>query len=92
MPALSKNDVQSRLSSLSGWTLKGDEIEKEFEFADFSGSMAFVNKVAAAAEAMDHHPDISIKYNRVSLTLSTHSEGGLTEKDFALAGQIDALG
>jgi 4a-hydroxytetrahydrobiopterin dehydratase len=91
MPALSKNDVQSRLSALSGWTLKGDEIEKEFQFADFAGSMAFVNKVAGAAEAMDHHPDISIKYNRVGLTLSTHSEGGLTEKDFALAGQIDAL-
>ena len=90
MPALSKDEVASRLSGLAGWELDDDEIEKTFEFADFAGSMAFVNKVAQAAEAADHHPDIEINYNRVKLTLSTHSEGGLTDKDFALARSIDA--
>ena len=75
---------------LPGWERDGDEIEKRFRFDDFTASMAFVNRVADLAEAADHHPDIAIKYNRVKLTLSTHSEGGVTEKDFALAAQIDA--
>ena len=90
MPALTKDEVKSRLRNLEGWKPDGDEIEKKFEFADFKASMAFVNRVAARANAADHHPDISIKYNRVKLTLSTHSEGGVTEKDFALAAEIDA--
>jgi 4a-hydroxytetrahydrobiopterin dehydratase len=90
MTAMTKDEVKARLGELSGWERDGDEIEKKFSFADFSASMAFVNAVAALAEAADHHPDISIKYNRVKLTLSTHSEGGVTEKDFALAAQIDA--
>jgi 4a-hydroxytetrahydrobiopterin dehydratase len=92
MPALPRDEVNSRISSLSGWELDGDEIEKKFHFADFAASMAFVNKVAERAEAADHHPDIEIKYNEVELKLSTHSEGGLTEKDFELAQQIDAIG
>lgn len=91
MSPLSKDEVKSRLSGLAGWELDDGEIEKEFKFPDFSGSMRFVNRVAVAAEAADHHPDITIKYNRVKLKLSTHSDGGLTEKDFALAGQIDAI-
>lgn len=90
MPAMAKDEVKARLESLPGWERDGDEIEKKFRFADFKASMAFVNRVADLAEAVDHHPDISIKYNRVKLTLSTHSEGGVTEKDFALAAQIDA--
>lgn len=90
MPALTKDEVKTRLQQVVGWERDGDEIEKKFAFADFKASMAFVNRVAALAESADHHPDISIKYNRVKLTLSTHSEGGITEKDFALAGQIDA--
>ena len=90
MPPLTKDEVKARLPQIEGWERDGDEIEKKFAFDDFAASMAFVNRVAELAEAADHHPDISIKYNRVKLTLSTHSEGGVTEKDFALAAQIDA--
>lgn len=90
MPPMTKDEVKARLKDLPGWERDGDEIEKKFSFADFKASMAFVNRVAAMAEAADHHPDISIKYNRVKLTLSTHSEGGVTEKDFALAAQLAA--
>ena len=87
--ALKKDDIKARLAGMPGWKLDDDEIEKKFQFADFKQSMVFVNAVADAAEAMDHHPDIEIKYNRVEVTLSTHSEGGVTEKDFALAAQIE---
>ena len=90
MPALSVTQVDERVASMTGWARDGDEIEREFTFADFAAAMAFVNKVALAAEAADHHPDIDIRYNRVKMALSTHSEGGVTEKDFALAAQIDA--
>ena len=90
MAALSTEDVEKRIASLSGWSRKGDEIAKEFEFKDFRQAMSFVNKVADAANAADHHPDIDIRYNRVKMTLSTHSEGGITDKDFALAKQIDS--
>jgi 4a-hydroxytetrahydrobiopterin dehydratase len=90
MPPLTKDEVKTRLQELTGWERDGDEIEKKFSFGDFAASMAFVNRVAELAEAADHHPDIAIKYNRVKLTLSTHSEGGVTEKDFALAAEIDA--
>ena len=90
MAALSKGEVKARLTDLPGWELDDGELEKKYTFADFGGSIAFVNNVAALAETADHHPDISIKYNKVKLTLSTHSEGGITEKDFALATQIDA--
>jgi 4a-hydroxytetrahydrobiopterin dehydratase len=88
--ALAKDEIKGRLAGMDGWKLDDDEIEKKFKFADFKQSMLFVNAVADAAEAMDHHPDIEIKYNRVEITLSTHSEGGVTEKDFDLAAQIDA--
>lgn len=87
---LTKSEVDERLKSLAGWKRDGDEIERKFEFSDFGEAMRFVNSVATAADAVDHHPDISIKYNKVKLTLSTHSEGGVTEKDFELAAQIDA--
>ncbi len=90
MPPMTKDEVNARLQQYQGWERDDDEIEKKFAFDDFKASMAFVNRVAELAEAADHHPDINIKYNRVKLTLSTHSEGGITEKDFALAGQIDA--
>lgn len=92
MPALSKDEARARLGRLQGWKLDDDEIEKEYRFADFKQAMAFVNRVAELAERANHHPDIEIKYNRVELSLSTHSEGGLTDKDFALAEQIDAAG
>lgn len=86
---LSKGEVQERLKALNGWKLDDDEIEKEFKFADFKEAMVFVNLVADAAEAANHHPDIEISYNKVEMTLSTHSEGGVTEKDFDLAAKIE---
>ena len=88
---MTKTDVKTRLTSMTGWEYDDDEIEKKFQFGDFAGAMAFVNRVAEAAEAMDHHPDIKISYNKVKLSLSTHSEGGVTDKDFALAGEIDSI-
>jgi 4a-hydroxytetrahydrobiopterin dehydratase len=86
---LRKDEIDQRLKSMNGWKRDDDEIEKEFKFADFKAAMAFVNRVADAAEAMDHHPDIEISYNKVEMSLSTHSEGGVTQKDFDLAAKID---
>ena len=83
MPKLSSTDAEQRIANLSGWTLYGDEIRKQYTFAGFLAAIAFVNRIAAEAEAADHHPDILINYKRVTLTYSTHSEGGVTEKDFA---------
>ena len=76
------------METVPGWESNGKEIIRTYKFKDFAEAMAFVNKVAGLAEAADHHPDINIRYNKVRLTLSTHSAGGLTEKDFALARQI----
>ena len=91
MPTLSKVDIKARLKDMDGWVLDDGELVKKFKLKDFAASMAFVNQVAGRAEAADHHPDINIKYNKVKLTLATHSEGGITEKDFALAAEIDAV-
>lgn len=88
---LSREDAQRRLASLQGWTLEGDAIRKQFTFKDFLQAIAFVNRLAPGAEGADHHPDILINYKRVTLTYSTHSEGGLTEKDFAGAAAADRL-
>ena len=76
----------------SAWRREGDEIVRDWKFADFNAAMRFVNRVAELAEAADHHPDILVHgWNRVRLSLSTHSAGGLTEKDLALASRIDEL-
>jgi 4a-hydroxytetrahydrobiopterin dehydratase len=88
---LSLDDAQRRLKSAQGWTLDGDAIRKQFTFKDFLEAIAFVNRLAPEAERSDHHPDILINYKRVTLTYSTHSEGGLTEKDFAGAAAADRL-
>ena len=88
---LSASDVDQRMKSLSGWTLRGDEIVKQYTFKDFMQAIAFVNRLAPEAEAADHHPDILINYKRVTLTYSTHSEGGLTDKDFVGAAIADRL-
>jgi len=88
---LSDLEVAERAALLPEWILGEGVLSREFEFADFSESMSFVNRVAALAEEHDHHPDIFISYNHVRLDLSTHSAGGLTEKDFALAQDIDRL-
>jgi 4a-hydroxytetrahydrobiopterin dehydratase len=88
---LTREDSQRRLLSLQGWSLDGDAIRKQFTFKDFLEAIAFVNRLAPEAERADHHPDILINYKRVTLTYSTHSEGGLTEKDFAGAAAADRL-
>lgn len=90
-PKLSDTDVAARLTSLPTWSLANDLIRRTFAFADFVAAMRFVNAVAAAAEEADHHPDIDIRYNKVTLALTTHDSGGLTVNDFALAAQADAL-
>ena len=88
---LSHAEAEQRVKRLQGWTLDGDSIRKQFTFADFPAAVAFVDRLAPAAEAADHHPDILINYKRVTLTYSTHSEGGLTEKDFAGAAAADGF-
>ncbi len=90
MPAMRTADVDARLSQHPGWARKGDEISKTFSFGDFREAMAFANRVADAANEADHHPDLLIQYRKVTTTLSTHSEGGVTEKDFSMAAKIDA--
>jgi 4a-hydroxytetrahydrobiopterin dehydratase len=88
---LSRTEVEQRMAGLTGWTLDGDAIRKQFTFAGFPEAIAFVNRLAPEAEAADHHPDILINYKRVTLTYSTHSEGGLTVKDFAGAAAAERL-
>ena len=88
---LTPSQVTTNLATLKGWSLEGDAIRKQYTFADFRAAMAFVNRVADVAEGADHHPDIAISYRRVTLTYSTHSEGGLTDKDFAGAQAVDGL-
>ena len=83
MATLSRSEAETRLRELQGWTLDGDAIRKQFVFRDFPEAVAFVQRLVPGAEAADHHPDVLINYKRVTLTYSTHSEGGLTDKDFA---------
>lgn len=90
MSALSKNEIQENLKKHPGWSHAGKAIHKKFTFKSFVPAIAFVNRIAEAAEKAQHHPDITINYNVVSIALSTHSEGGVTAKDFSLAQQIDA--
>jgi 4a-hydroxytetrahydrobiopterin dehydratase len=87
---LSDAEIASRLPSLAAWQLDGGELVRTFSFADFRAALAFVNQVGELAEAAGHHPDIDIRYNRVRLALVTHDSGGLTAKDFDLAGKINA--
>jgi 4a-hydroxytetrahydrobiopterin dehydratase len=89
MARLGDETIREALSRLSGWELEGSRIRKSYTFPDFKGSMAFVMRVALCAEAMDHHPDILVSYSRVTLTLSSHDAGGITDRDFALARRID---
>jgi len=91
MPKLERQQIEQRLKSLNGWVLDGDAIKKQYTFKDFPEAIAFVNRLAKEAEAADHHPDILINYKRVTLTYSTHSEGGLTTKDFDGAATADRL-
>ena len=88
---LSRAEAEQRIKGLSGWSLEGDAIKKQYTFKNFPEAIAFVNRLAPEAEAADHHPDILINYKRVTLTYSTHSEGGLTTKDFDGAATADRL-
>jgi 4a-hydroxytetrahydrobiopterin dehydratase len=88
---LNKGQIKTHLAALHGWQRKGLEITKVYEHKNFVQAMGFVNSVAFLAEKANHHPDIDIRWNKVTLTLSTHSEGGLTEKDFTLAKKIEQI-
>ena len=91
MALLDEDGIRSRLEELEGWERAGEAIRKRFKLDDFVGSVEFVDRLVAPAEEMGHHPDLEISWNRVTLTLSTHSEGGLTNADFELARRIDEL-
>jgi 4a-hydroxytetrahydrobiopterin dehydratase len=88
---LTDAEITERLGTLDGWSRDGHAIRKQYTLGGFPDAIAFVTRVAFDAEAADHHPDILISYKRVTLTFSTHSEGGLTEKDFDGARKVDAL-
>jgi 4a-hydroxytetrahydrobiopterin dehydratase len=91
-PLLSDIDIQRRLGALRGWSRRGDTITKTFTFAGFPAAVEFVQRVVAPAEAMNHHPDLDIRYDKVTVTLSTHDSGGITENDLVLAGRIEEAG
>lgn len=88
---LSASEADSKLAALEGWTRDGEAISKTYVLPGFPAALAFVSTVGHLAEAADHHPDILVQYKKVSLTLSTHEAGGLSERDFELAAQVDAL-
>lgn len=92
MDKLSEEQIQAALAQAPEWSELNGAIQRTFQFKDFIEAMKFVNQVAQAAEADQHHPDILIRWNKVTLTLSTHDASGITEKDFALAKKIDGMG
>lgn len=91
MAPLSDSEIEARLEEHPGWSRAGNAIEKSFRRGDFVGSVNFVNAIAGPAEEMNHHPDLAISWDEVRVSLSTHSDGGVTPADFELAAKIDAL-
>ncbi len=91
MGLMADEEIQDRLEDLEGWERSGDSIRKQFSFGDFVGSVEFVKRLVTPAEDMGHHPDLEISWNKVTVSLSTHSEGGITGADFDLAGEIEAV-
>ena len=91
MPVLSDDEIRSRLEDLDGWSFEDGALTKTFKFEDFAASVDFVVRITPPAEEMNHHPDVAISWNKVTLTLSTHSEGGVTMNDFELASRVDPL-
>jgi len=89
MATLSADQIANQLKPLAGWDFKDNAISKRFRFKDFMTGVAFVNRIAEIAEAADHHPDILINYTRIAFSCTTHSEGGVTDKDFRLAESIE---
>jgi 4a-hydroxytetrahydrobiopterin dehydratase len=88
---LSDEEIEAGLAELDGWSRDGDAITKTYERGDFVGSVRFVDALVEPAEDMGHHPDVAISWDKVTVTVTTHSEGGLTGNDFELAGRIDRL-
>lgn len=91
MALLTDEQIEESLAGLGGWARDEGEIVKEFDRGDFTGAVSFVDDLVGPANEMNHHPDLAISWGTVKVTISTHSEGGLTAADFALAGRIDAL-
>ncbi|MEY4608759.1 MAG: hypothetical protein RL625_976 [Gemmatimonadota bacterium] len=91
LPVLADHEIDRRLATLADWMRQGDAITRTFTFDGFPEATAFVQRLVEPAEAMNHHPDVDVRYNRVIVTLSTHDSGGLTANDFALAARIDTL-
>ncbi len=91
MAGLSDDEIAAALETLPGWERAGDQIAKQYRFDGFPTAVAFLVRISYEAEAADHHPDLDIRYNRVTVALSTHSEGGITAKDVALARAVEAL-
>jgi 4a-hydroxytetrahydrobiopterin dehydratase len=91
MARLNDAEIDERLGELDGWKRSGDAIVKEFDNGDFKGSVDFVNRLTPEAEEMSHHPDLEISWKTVTVTITSHSEGGLTDNDFELASRIDGL-
>ena len=87
--ALPEDSVEQRLAALDGWSREGDMIVKTYELPSFPDAIAFVTRIADLAERADHHPDLDIRYRKVRVALSTHDQGGITDKDFALAAEIE---
>ena len=88
---LSDDEVETALAARDGWAREGDEIVRTYELESFPAVIELVRRIADLAEAADHHPDLDIRYRKLRVALSTHDAGGLTERDFDLAAQIDAL-
>ena len=91
MTKLADDEISKALEHLEGWRFSDGRISKTFNFRDFTGSVEFVNRIVPIANSMNHHPDLCIFYDRVEVTLTTHDEGGVTEKDIKLAEEIEKL-
>jgi len=91
MAVLRDSEIQQALGSLSGWTRQGIAIQRIFQFPDFKAAMAFVNRIADAAEQANHHPDIDIRYNKVTMSLVSHDSGGITKRDIGMAERINQM-
>jgi 4a-hydroxytetrahydrobiopterin dehydratase len=89
---LSDLEIQRALGSLPGWSRRGDTLTKTYTFEKFAEGISFVDRVAEIADEMDHHPDIDIRYTKISMSLSTHDAGGITQSDLTLAERIEGLG
>jgi 4a-hydroxytetrahydrobiopterin dehydratase len=91
MALLDDSEIESKLAGLQGWKRSGEAIARSFKCGDFVGAVRFVQSLVEPAEAIGHHPDLEISWDTVTVTISTHSEGGLTAADFELAAKVDAL-